>query len=347
MSVEAEAASSPPASVLVTGGAGFMGSHVVEALLRNSDLAGARIIVLDDLSGGVAENVPQDPRTELVVGSVTDAALVDALFSEHRFECVYHLAAYAAEGLSHFIRCYNYTNNLIGSVNLINAAVRVRTRCLVFTSSIAIYGDRLSPLRETTVPQPVDPYGIAKYAVELDLASAHELFGLNYVIFRPHNVYGERQNVCDPYRNVIGIFMNRLLQNQPMPIFGDGTQQRAFTYIADVAPAIAAAPWIPAAQNQIFNLGCDAAVSVNDLAREVAAALDRPALVEHLPARHEVHVAYCDHGKAQRVFPQLQQTPLQEGLRRMAEWVRQTPLRASPSFEAIEITRNLPPSWRA
>ncbi len=125
----------------------------------------------------------------------------------------------AAEGLSHFIKRFNYENNLIGSVNLINASINNAVKCFVFTSSIAVYG--AGTTTEDMVPVPEDSYGIAKLAVEKELQVSHEMFGLDYVIFRPHNVYGEKQNIGDRYRNVVGIFMNQLLQGKPMTIFGD------------------------------------------------------------------------------------------------------------------------------
>ena len=195
------------------------------------------------------------------------------MFAENKFEYVFHLAAYAAEGLSHFIKHFNYTNNLLGSVNLINASVNHGVKCFVFTSSIAVYGRNQLPMTEDAVPQPEDPYGIAKYAVELDLKESHEMFGLNHVIFRPHNVYGEFQNIGDRYRNVIGIFMNQIMQGQPMTIFGDGRQTRAFSYIDDVAPVIAASIARPESYNQVFNVGADKPYSVNELATVVAKAM--------------------------------------------------------------------------
>jgi UDP-glucose 4-epimerase len=234
---------------LVTGGAGFIGSHVAQALLDR----GHAVTIVDDLSGGSLANVPSGAA--FVEGSVVSADVVDALFSRYRFDYVFHLAAYAAEGLSHFIRRFNYTNNVIGSVNLINASVNNSVKCFVFTSSIAVYGAAQVPMAEETVPLPEDPYGVAKYSVELDLKAAHEMFGLNHVIFRPHNVYGEHQNIADRYRNVIGIFMNQIMRGEPMTIFGDGGQKRAFSYIKDVAPAIAAAAETPAAYNVTYNIG--------------------------------------------------------------------------------------------
>ena len=211
---------------LVTGGAGFMGSHVVEHLLN----AGHDVVVLDDLSGGLLDNIPEG--VVFAKGSILDADLIDRLFREHKFTYVYHLAAYAAEGLSHFIKRFNYNNNLIGSVNLINASINHDVKCFVFTSSIAVYGAGQSPMKEEMVPIPEDSYGIAKLAVEQELKVSHEMFGLDYIIFRPHNVYGERQNIGDRYRNVVGIFMNQILRGEPLTIFGDGTQVRAFTQLS-------------------------------------------------------------------------------------------------------------------
>jgi UDP-glucose 4-epimerase len=190
-------------AALVTGAAGFIGSHLVRELLR---LGRVRVVALDDLSGGYRHNVADG--AEFVEASVTDHATLARLFDKHQFRYVYHLAAYAAEGLSHFIRRFNYTNNVIGSINLINESVRHEVESFVFTSSIAVYGAVEPPMREDQMPRPEDPYGVAKYAVELDLAAAHEMFGLPYVVFRPHNFYGEYQNLGDSYRNVIGIFMN-------------------------------------------------------------------------------------------------------------------------------------------
>ena len=155
-------------------------------------------------------------------------------------------------------------------------------------------------MKEETVPVPEDPYGIAKLAVEQELKVSHEMFGLDYIIFRPHNVYGERQNIGDRYRNVVGIFMNQILRGEPMTIFGDGTQVRAFTHISDVAPMIASAVDVPAARNEIFNIGADMFYSVNDLAAIVADAMEADSTTVHLDARNEVKAAFADHSKVHR-----------------------------------------------
>jgi UDP-glucose 4-epimerase len=328
--------------ILVTGAAGFIGSHVCRHLLKSNE----RVVGLDDLSGGFRDYVPAG--VEFVEGSITDSALVDKLFAEHHFDYVFHLAAYAAEGLSHFIKRFNYTNNLLGSVNLINASVNHNVKCFVFTSSIAVYGKNQLPMTEEAVPQPEDPYGIAKYAVELDLKEAHEMFGLNYVIFRPHNVYGEFQNIGDRYRNVIGIFMNQIMQNQPMTIFGDGTQTRAFSYIDDVAPVIAAAIGRPDCYNQVFNVGADKPYSVNELANVVCKAMGAAPQVKHLDARNEVVHAYSAHEKVRKHFGDLiKNVSLGEGVARMTAWAKKAGARQGKPFERIEIRKNLPPSWAA
>lgn len=331
---------SSKANVLLTGAAGFIGSHLTDELVGR----GYNVVALDDLSGGFAESVNR--KAHFVKGSVTDEDLIGELFEKWKFHYVFHFGAYAAEGLSHFIRRFNYENNLVGSVNLINAAVNHGVKCFVFASSIAVYGPNQLPMVEDLTPEPEDPYGISKYAVELDLAAARRMFGLDFIIFRPHNVYGERQNIGDKYRNVVGIFMNNILKNKPLPIFGDGEQTRAFSYIGDVAPLIAGAIERPEAYNEVFNVGADQPYSVNQLAREVCRAMSVDFQPQYLAERLEVKNAYASHDKVLRIFGYTPRYSLEEGIARMAAWVKNTGSRASSKFENIEIERGLPPSWR-
>jgi UDP-glucose 4-epimerase len=325
---------------LVTGGAGFIGSHVVRELLAR----GKNVVVLDDLSGGFRENVP--PGVELVRGSILDVPLINKLFQTYRFPHVYHLAAYAAEGLSHFIKRYNYLNNVVGSVNLINAAVNYETKCFVFTSSIAVYGPGQVPMTEDLVVRPEDSYGIAKYTVEQELECSQRMFGLNFIIFRPHNVYGEFQNIGDRYRNVIGIFMNQIMRGEPLTVFGDGTQTRAFSYIKEISGIITDSVGVKEAYGQIFNIGAETPYTVNDLAREVCAVFGVKPVINYLEARKEVMHAFSSSEKVRRVFPGAPTYTLRQGLELMAAWAKAEGPRTTNPFAEIEIEKNLPLSWR-
>ena len=327
-------------AVLVTGGAGFLGAHLVRALRERRH----EVVVLDDLSGGVRENVPND--VPLVVGDICDEALVSRVFEEHGVDVVFHLAAYAAEGLSHFIRRYNYTNNVVGSVTLVNEAIRRKVKRFVFTSSIAVYGTGELPLRESHTPRPEDPYGIAKLAVEQDLAAAFHQFGLEYTIFRPHNLYGPFQSMRDRYRNVVGIFLNQAMAGKPLTVFGDGKQTRAFTYVGDVVGAMAESAWTPAARNVVLNVGGDAAYEVAELARAVIAVTGKPLDVQHLPPRNEVVHAHSDHTRFREVLGTTAQTSLEDGLARTWAWAKALGPTETAPFAAIEIEAGLPPSWR-
>ncbi|MBF0196918.1 MAG: NAD-dependent epimerase/dehydratase family protein [Planctomycetes bacterium] len=325
--------------ILVTGGAGFIGSHVAKHLLAQ----GYEVVVLDDLSGGQVDNVPSGAK--FCEGSILDVPLLESLFAEHSFDYVYHLAAYAAEGLSHFIKNFNYSNNLIGSVNLINQAILHDVKCFVFTSSIAVYGEIPPPMRESDIPVPEDPYGVAKLAVEQELRVSCQQFGLPYVVFRPHNVYGEHQNLSDRYRNVIGIFMNQIMNDKPLSIFGDGLQSRAFSYIDDIMPPMIRAIKEPKAWGQVFNIGADLATTVKELAEVVKASMKGEQDILYLEARNEVLHAHADHSKVKEFFGEVPQTSLIEGIGQMAKWALNTTPGQPSYFGNIEIERGLPPFW--
>ena len=327
-------------TVLVTGGAGFIGSHVAKSLLAE----GHHVIVVDDLSGGFVENIPEGVLFH--EGSITNHEWINALFEEYSFDYVYHLAAYAAEGLSPFIRRFNYTNNVIGSTNLINASILNNVKCFVFTSSIAVYGDQPLPYTENQTPLPKDPYGIAKYTVEMDLKNAKEQFGLDSIIFRPHNVYGVGQNIGDPYRNVVGIFMNQLMNGLPLSVFGDGTQTRAFTHVSDVVEYMVRAISIPESYNRAFNIGADNYLSVNELADLIGEAMEQSVQLNYQPARHEMVHAFADHSLFKTVFQPKPFYDIRQGLSEMAIWAKEVGPRKSDPFTQIEIEEGLPDSWK-
>ncbi len=326
-------------SVLVTGGAGFLGSHVSQELVKS----GYTVVVIDDLSGGFRDNVPQG--AVFVKGSITNHRLVSELFTKYRFESVFHLAAYAAENLSVYIKRFNYTNNLIGSVNLINESVKHKVRCFVFTSSIAVYGSQQTPFAEDLSPKPLDSYGIAKYSVEQELKITKDIFGLDYVIFRPHNIYGENQNTGDKYRNVMGIFLNQLINGNPLTVFGDGQQTRQFSYVGDVASIMAASATDHRFYNNIFNIGSDSFYTVNEIASRISTAYGVEPNIKFLRQRHEVNHAIAAHQKLKELGFLKSETPLEEGIRRMVDWTKKVGIRKNRPFKKIEIHEGLPEGW--
>lgn len=325
---------------LVTGAAGFIGSHVADHCIS----LGMDVVATDDLSGGILGNVPRDAKW--IQGDLRDREFVAGIWSKFGpFDFVYHLAAYAAEGLSHFIRAYNYSTNLVAAMHVLNESIKSKARCVVFTSSIAVYGTSRVPMTEDMAPLPEDPYGISKYAVELDLRAAHGQFGLEYIIFRPHNVYGERQNIADRYRNVVGIFMNQALQGNPLTVYGDGLQSRAFSHVDDVAPIIARSPLVRNARNKVFNIGADIPCTVNQLAEEVSAAFGRECRIIRLPARNEVAHAFAGHDSLRAIFNPPKPVDLKTGISRMAEWVIGRGPATPVVFSDIEVRERLPEGW--
>lgn len=326
---------------LVTGGAGFIGSWVADELQMHDH----GVVVIDNLSGGYIENIPDNVC--FMAKDLLNYDAVEFVFDTMHFDYVYHFACYAAEGLSHFIRRYNYQNNLLASINLINLSVKYGVKCFVFASSMSVYGkgEFEPPFYETYMPMPEDPYAIAKYAVERDLWVAQEMFGMDYVIIRPHNVYGERQNTADGYRNVVGIFMNRLLKGEPMRIYGDGNQVRAFSYIRDIAPIIAKAPQdLP--RNEVYNLGGDKPITINRLSELVSKATGIPCKTKHTSPRFEVKTAFCDHSKIKSIVGDYEQTSYEEALENMADWIKEIGPRNRDFNPEIEVTRKLPEFWR-
>lgn len=328
-------------NILVTGGAGFIGRHLCERLAREGHV----VTAVDDLSGGFEENVPANVTFKPV--DCTNIQQVKDVFDKHEFDCVYHFAAYAAEGLSHFIRSFNYTTNTVASMNIIDGCINHDVQRLVFASSIAVYGHpERNPVTEIDLPTPCDPYGVSKYAVELDLAAAYDMFGLDYKIVRPHNVYGSHQNIADRYRNVIGIFMNQILRNEPLSIFGDGMQTRAFSYIDDVITDVVAVGEDTNASNpRIYNVGSDHAYTIMDLIQCLESVVGRKLDVNHLPARNEVEHVAADHSLVRSISGRTKDVDLETGIRVMWDYVLQHGAKSPSVFSNIEIIKNLPTSW--
>lgn len=301
--------------VLVTGVAGLIGSHMAEYLLE----ADYEVYGIDNLSGGYIENIPDGVK--FYCDELENTKRLNKLFKKIKPDYVYHFAAYAAEGLSPFIRNFNYSNNLLCSVNVINECIKHGVKKIIFTSSMAVYGKGNPPFKEDQQPVPEDPYGISKYAVEMDLKQASDQFHLDYAIVRPHNVIGVRQNIWDKYRNVIGIWIRRVLRDESITIFGDGKQKRAFSDIRFCLEPMARL--MTECNGQVFNIGSDREYTLNEVAelvQKVAREYGFDPKIEHLDGRHEVKFAYCDHTKAKEILGFRDDTDLEETIRQMFTW---------------------------
>jgi UDP-glucose 4-epimerase len=335
-------------TILITGCAGLLGSRLADWIVEKHPEV--MVVGVDDLSGGFIENVNDNVR--FYPGDVAKHEL-DKLFELYRPEVVYHFAAYAAECLSPFIRTFNYNNNLIATANIVNCCIRHKVKRLVFTSSMAVYGHAKPPFSEGMKPSPVDPYGVAKYACEMDIRIAGEQHGLDWCIIRPHNVYGAKQNLWDSYRNAIGIFMYKMRIGDPITIFGDGLQRRAFSYIDDSLEPLWKAGHDPRASHQIINLGgirdytiLEAAESVMLAARNLK--LDIPAAlpIKYLPPRNEVREAFSTHQKSVDLLDFEHTTDLDSGVTQMWQWAIKQPKRERFIWPAYEINDGLYSYWK-
>ena len=329
-------------TVLITGVAGLLGSRLADWIANTHP--DVRIIGIDDLSGGYASNVHSTVNFQRI-DLATNTKALETIFSEWRPDVIYHFAAYAAEALSPFIRTFNYTNNLISTSNLINCAIKYNTIRFVFTSSMAVYGQGIPPFSEESLRRPIDPYGIAKMACEMDLEIAGVQHGLDWCIIRPHNMYGAKQNIWDSYRNVIGIWMYKKLNGQPFTIFGDGEQTRAFSYIDDSVECLWKAGWIPEASKQIINLGGIHHTSIKDTAHILAEVVGGTEVI-HLPPRHEVKHAFPTWQKSVDILGFEHKTDLKEGLTKMWEWVQQQPIRPRQIWSEYELEKGIYDYWK-
>jgi len=328
-------------TIFVSGCAGLLGSNYSRHLMAH----GEKVVGIDNLSGGYKAFVPRGDNFTFVKLNLERRKQVAELFEEYKPKVLFHFAAYAAEGLSPFMRNFNYRNNLICSANLINPCIEHNTK-MIFTSSMAVYGEQEPPFTEDKKPQPIDPYGIAKYAVECDLAVASKQLGLRYNIVRPHNVLGKYQNVWDRYRNVIGIFIRKTLNGQPILVYGDGEQTRAFSDIKYYME-----PFDLLHDNfdgEIFNIGADKFFTLNEVAQTVQSigkkyGYDVP--IEHAPPRHEVKHAYCNHDKAKTMLNFKDDTKLDELIEEVFVWAMKQPNRKVKDKD-YEITKDIYDYWK-
>ena len=326
--------------ILITGVAGLIGSNLSKHFLQNK----YEIIGIDDLSGGYRDFIPNEVK--FYNFNLLDSKKVDEVFKIEKPDYVYHLAAYAAEGLSPYIRKYNYENNIICSINIINACINYGVKKIIFTSSMAVYGEQEPPFIESLTPTPVDPYGIAKYAVEQDLREAYQKFNLNYTIVRPHNVIGVNQNIWDRHRNVIGIWIRRIINNQSITIYGDGLQTRAFSDIKFYMKPFEKLMF--EYSNDIFNIGADKEFKIIDVAKilqKIAFKHGFESEIEYFEPRTEVKHAFCNHNKAKQLLDFKDETNIEKTIEEMFLWAVKQPTREVKNMD-YEIEKNMYSFWR-
>ena len=326
--------------ILITGVAGLIGSRLADWITANHPEH--EIIGIDDLSGGYKNNI--NSYVKFYEIDCKDKGIKD-IFETHKPDYVYHFAAYAAEGLSPFIRTYNYQNNLEATANIVNECIKHDVKRLVFTSTMAVYGHGNPPFDESHTPAPIDPYGIAKYACEMDIKVAGEQHGLDWCIIRPHNVYGNKQNIWDKYRNVLGIWMNQYMTGLPMSIFGDGEQKRAFSFIDDCLEPLWKAAVDKRASKEIINLGSGTFYTINE-ANSILREVIGDGTYIYKEGRHEVKDAHPTWDKSVVLLDYKDVTPLHDGLEIMWHWAKNQPKREQFVWDSYEIEKGIYTFWK-
>jgi UDP-glucose 4-epimerase len=330
-------------TILITGVAGLLGSRLADWIIENQP--DYQVIGIDDLSGGYEENV--NPKVKFIeLNLVFESHRFDVLMKEYKPDYVFHFAAYAAEGLSPFIRTYNYDNNLKATALVVNECIKNDVTRLVFTSTLAVYGHGYGGIfNEDQIPSPIDPYGVAKYACEMDIQIAGEQHGLDWCIVRPHNVYGVNQNIWDKYRNVLGIWMYQHLNGEPMTIFGDGEQTRAFSYIDDNLEPLWKSAVLPEASKQIINLGGIEEISITDACKTLQEVIGGGEIV-YKEARHEVKHSIPTWQKSIDILGYEYKTDLRKGLTEMWKWAQSQPKRKQFVWDSYELDKGMYSFWK-
>ena len=329
--------------IVITGVAGLLGSRLADWIIENHPLN--TVIGIDDLSGGYMENVNSNVLFHNI-NLAKDNIELSKIFDYYKPDYVFHFAAYAAEGLSPFIRTYNYDNNLRATASIINQCIRYNIKRLVFTSTLAVYGHGYGGIfDENQTPKPIDPYGVAKYGCEMDIQIAGEQHGLDWCIIRPHNVYGIKQNIWDKYRNVLGIWMYQYMNGEPMTIFGDGMQERAFSYIDDILEPLWKSAILTESSKQIINLGGIEEVSIKNacsVLREIIGSGD----IIYKEARHEVKHSIPTWKKSVDILGYEYKTDLKRGLTEMWKWAQRQPKRERFIWPSYELDKGIYSFWK-
>jgi UDP-glucose 4-epimerase len=341
-------------TILVTGAAGLIGASFVKYLnfgnqVQSSTHNWKMIVGIDAMEQWGNDNVVPENHLYKFYKMNCSSEKLEELFKEYNFDYVYHFAAYAAEGLSPFMRKFNYENNILSTVNIINNCIKYKTTRLVYTSSMSVYGNGVRPgekFDEKDLPLPLDPYAISKYACELDIQSAGLQHGLDWCIIRPHNVYGIGQNIFDRYRNVLGIWMYQHLNGEPLTVYGSGEQTRAFSYIDDTTPCLWAAATYKEASKQIINVGGTKACTINEAKEMMLEVFGWDAEVVYKEARYEVKHAVPSYQKSIDLLDYADNHGLEVGLRKMWNWAKTLTMRDRFKWPEYEINKGLYSYWK-
>lgn len=299
-----------PARALVTGGAGFIGSHLAEVLLERE----VEVTVLDNLSTGQRSNVPESAR--FIEASILDESAVEEALRD--CEAVFHLAAQVSVPESMERPVQSITTNATGTLLLLERARRAGVKRFIYSSSSAVYGESpASPKREDLAPEPISPYGVGKLAGEEYVSAYARCYGMQTASLRYFNVFGPRQRHDSPYAAVIPIFLSQMREGKPLTVYGDGEQTRDFTYVADIVQANLKAMESERLDGEAFNIACGRSISLNDLIRTLAAVFGQEPEVRYLPPRPgDIKHSSADIRKAQERLGYSPQFTLEEGLRR-------------------------------
>lgn len=326
--------------IFITGIAGFLGSHLADRMIS----LGHEVVGNDTLIGGYRDNIPPT-ATFFEIDCCDHEAMVKAIAGS---DIVYHTAATAHEGLSVFSPNFITKNIFQASVSTISAAIQNKVKRFVYCSSMARYGNQSHPYKESQPPMPVDPYGIAKVAGEDVLKSIAEMNNMEWIIAIPHNIVGPRQKYDDPYRNVLSIMINRVLQGNPPIVYGDGKQVRCFSFIDDCVYCLEKLALDPNIKNDVFNIGPDEEfVTIKRLAEIVCKELNFTGDIIYFPERpKEIKYATCDSTKAREILGYKTSVDFIDGVRQTIEYIK---FRGSKSFEydyPLEIVNQYTPrTW--
>jgi len=323
--------------ILVTGAAGFLGSHLSEKLLNMN----YKVIGIDNMIGGDINNLPK--KLEFHKIDCCDFQNLNSIMKN--VDVIYHCAATAHEGLSVFSPVENTKNNYLATVSVITAGINNKVKRIVYCSSMARYGSQKTPFTEDMTPNPVDPYGISKVAGEEILKNLCNLNKVEWVIAVPHNIIGPKQKYDDPYRNVVSIMINRLLQNKKPIIYGDGEQKRCFSYIDDCIFCLLKLIDNKNVVNEIINIGPDEEfVTINKIAEICSNVTGSNLKPEYYPDRpKEVKHATCSSNKARKLLNYNTKTNLYDGIKKTFEYIKKNGPKKFNYHVDLEIVNDLTP----